>query len=246
ALPASPAIKVLTVEESRIHARKIFGETKGVNLIDEAMRKRGLVRGLERSKGYSVFSRKLLNQKAITIIPYSSPDPKSEFVGGLGLSDERPPSAVIVQLSGTRIFRFITLDIRDNELVEKEFDTSEFLKKPLFEFAREEAIVSNETISQPDLEVDNSIDVASNAMKVLVTDEHSSLIHSPEEIRDLLSNDGITRSIAEFQYLRKKRPPDSTGDGTYACCCCCCCCWGSCSSCAVATNNLNKRYTLIP
>src|SRR5689334_15389212 len=90
AFPATPAIKALSREEAQLIARKLFNSARGAPEVDKVMRSRGLLPGTWRAAAYSAFSRTLGVPKNIVIIPYSSTDPKSNLVGGVGISEGEP------------------------------------------------------------------------------------------------------------------------------------------------------------
>jgi hypothetical protein len=214
-------------------------EARGAREIDDGMRRRGLVGALARARGYAPFSRTRARPKSISIIPYSSPDPQSRFVGGLGISEGEPASGVIVELDGTAVVKVTTLDYIGGEYSEREIPVTELVGSRL------ETLIERREREQldPDISVDTASRIALNAFNVLLTDEHSQMVHTREDIQGLIYNAPVVNLIAELQYMRSIGVAASPGT---SCCCCCSCCWGSCSTCsAVSTAYLNRGYYAI-
>jgi hypothetical protein len=93
AFESEPAVTALTPDDSALQARRDFQETRGVPEIDGGMRARGLVRMIERARSYTPVAKTRSRIKTISVIPYSSPDPESPLVGGMGLSEGEPANS---------------------------------------------------------------------------------------------------------------------------------------------------------
>jgi len=232
-----PAIHALKREEAQVCARKLLGDSKGSVEIDQAMRKLGLVGMVSRARAYAPFSKTRGCPKNVAIIPYSSTDKESTLVGGLGLSDGEPASGVVVELRGSKIENFITFDFIGGELVQQRIGAKELIAEGPRHFVDKKYKRGNEPRN---LTIDDSATMANDAFRVLLFDEHSSMIHTASDLRDLAFNAPLVGAIAETQYLRLE---GITFSPDVSCCSCCCCCWGSCSSCsATATKYVNQFY----
>jgi hypothetical protein len=232
----APAVRALPHDQAQVAARKALAAARGAKEIEAAMRERGLVRGLGRARGYAPFSYSQGQPKMISIIPYTSPDEKSQYIGAIGLSHGEAANGVIVQVEGTRVTSFITLDFMEGKFSEREFGVADVIRGGM-----EKSVERKKRGDlEPDISPDQTASIAGDAFRVLLHDEHSMSVHTTEELRALIHNAPIVTTIAELQHMRLRglsASPDTS------CCCCCCCCWGSCSSCsAVATTYLNNEY----
>ena len=229
-----PVVRALPPDDSKIMARRAMKEARGMHEVDAAMKKRGLVAMVERARGYTPFSKVLARPKTVTIIPYSSSDPKAKFVGGVGISDGEPASGIIVELDGSKVVRFTSLDFFSGKLVERDLSASDLESSgaaEMVEKAKREKI-------EPDLPIGTATSLASNAFKALLFDSYSTTVHSEKELREMFHAAPLVNAIAELQHMRHLGL--ATAD---SCCCCCSCCWGSCSSCsAVSSANVNLDY----
>jgi hypothetical protein len=236
ALAGAPAIRPLPHSEALVAARKALAEARGFKEIDAAMREAGLVRGSGRARAYAPFSYTRGVPKLIAIIPYTSPDPKANRVGAIGLSHGEAANGVIVELEGTRVSSFTTLDFMEGKFSRRQLKTDDLVRGGLEKHVERKRRGSLE----PDLGPEVAAAVSANAFQVLLHDEHSRAIHTPDELKALIHNAPLVTMIAELQHMRLRglsASPDTS------CCCCCCCCWGSCSSCsAVATAYVNESY----
>lgn len=225
ALRGEAAVRPLTPEEARIAAKRLMSESRGFEEVDAAMREQGLVAMVGRARGYTPFSRTSASCKLVVIVPYSSTDRDSELVGGLGLSEGEPASGVVTRLEDNRVADVATFDLLEGEFVRRRFEREELLRTPPEEL-REDRHRGDET---PDLDRSVTAGMAADAFKVLLFDEHSSLVHDPEDQREMVYDLPLVSSIAELQYVRLE---GLSASPDVSCCSCCCCCWGSCSSCA--------------
>ncbi len=230
------SIKALPAEHAQLVARRMLGETRGVPEITEGLAKRGLVRSISRARAYTAFSHTLASTKTVTVVPFNSGDKKSPHVGGLGLSDGQPANGVVVELDGTRIVRFTTLDFIDGKYSEKDFEVSDLVAKG-YEAHVEER---ERGVVEPHLPIDASVNIATNAFRVLVSDDHSLAVHTAGQVGEFMHQLPIVSMIAELQYSRLRGLAASPD---VSCCSCCCCCWGCCSSCsAVSSAYVNPSY----
>ena len=232
-----PAVRALTPEESQICARRMLADAKGAKEIDNAMRQRGLVGMVSRARAYTPHSRTRGCTKTVVVVPYTSTDPDATVVGGIGVSEGEPVSGIVVELRGTQIARFTTLDMIAGALVEREISAKELIAEGPRRFVEDQY---PRGALPRDLTIDTSASIASDAFKVLLFDDHSLMVHTQADLRKLVFNAPLVSAIAELQYMRLEGLTTSP-DGS--CCCCCCCCWGSCSSCsAVSTKYVNESY----
>jgi hypothetical protein len=221
----NPAVRSLMPDEARVAARRLEAETRGVREIDRMMREEGLVAVRRRARGYTPFSRKRARPKTVVVIPYNSPRRDSNLVGSLGLSEDELASGVIVRLEDARVESITTLDLIQGELTRREFSRDEVLTEDLHAL-REELERGDEP---PDVPIDTSTDIASDAFKGLLFDDDSTMIHGRQVQSAMFKDAPLVGRIAELQYRRLQ---GLTASPDVSCCCCCCCCWGSCSSCA--------------
>lgn len=232
------SVRAMPPEESAPMARRAFAEARGAADVAKAMAARGLVQSFERSVAFMAFSNGLAGMKTVTTIPFSSPDPASQLVGCLGISDGQPANGVVVELQGTRVARFTTLDFLEGRYSERTFEVADLIAEGVGAHIEER----ERGAVEPDLQVSDTVNIATQAFRVLVTDDHSSSIHSPSQIGEFMFQLPVVGMIAELQYQRLRglaSSPDTS------CCCCCCCCWGSCSSCsAVSSAYVNPAYYL--
>jgi hypothetical protein len=231
-----PAIRPLPPAQAHAAARKQLAEARGAREIEAALRERGLVRGLARARAYAPFAHTLGRPKLIAIVPYTSADPKSSYVGAIGLSEGEPANGIVVQVDGNRVTRFTSLDFMEGKFSEKEFVTDELIR------AGTEKLVERKRRGNvpPDIEIEDSAAIGSNAFQVLLHDEHSRAVHSPEDLQALIHNAPIVTTIAELQHMRLR---GLSASPDVSCCSCCCCCWGCCSCCsAVASSYVSESY----
>lgn len=230
------SIKALPVEHAQLVARRALGEARGAPEISQGLAARGLVRGIDRARAFTAFSHTLANTKTITVVPFSSSDKNSPHVGGLGLSDGQPANGVVVELDGTKVVSFTTLDFMEGKYSEKTFQVADLVSKGTDAHVEELA----RGAVAPHLTVDASTSIATGAFRVLVSDEHSLAVHSAAEVADFMHQLPIVGMIAELQYSRLRGLAASPD---VSCCSCCCCCWGCCSSCsAVSSAYVNSSY----
>jgi hypothetical protein len=235
----APAIRPLLPREAAVAARKALASARGAKEVDTAMRQRGLVRGLSRARAYTPFSHSLGLPKLIVIIPYTSTDPKSPYVGSIGISHGEPANGVIVQVEGQRVTTVTTLDFMEGKFSERRFNADELIKA-----GPEKAVERKKRGNlEPDLAVESSEAIGANAFQVLLHDEHSRAVHTPDELRALIHNAPIVTTIAELQHMRLR---GLSASPDVSCCSCCCCCWGCCSCCsAVASTYVNEQYGVL-
>lgn len=230
------SIKALPVEHAQLVARRALGEARGATEITQGLAKRGLLRGTDRARAFTAFSHTLANTKTITVVPFSHADKNSTQVGGMGLSDGQPANGVVVELDGTKVVRFTTLDFIEGKYSEKDFEVADLVSQGPEAHVED---VERGAVA-PHLTVDASTSIATSAFRVLVSDEHSMAVHTPAEVADFMHQLPVVSMIAELQYSRLRglaASPDTS------CCSCCCCCWGSCSSCsAVSSAYVNSAY----
>jgi len=241
ALGDASAVRVLTAEEAQIAARKLLGGNDQAERLEAAMRERGLLPSTARARAYTPFSKVLGRSKLVVVVPYNSSDSKSSLVGGVGVSEGEPPSGIIVELKNLQIANIITLDVIGGELVINEISAKELIAqgpKPYVDTKYDRGNLERH------LTADQSAVIAHEAFKVLLFDDHSSLVHSTSDLRELVHNAPLVSAIAELQYMRLE---GITFSPDVSCCSCCCCCWGSCSSCsATATKYVNQFYEQHP
>lgn len=231
------SIRALPPGQSELVARRLFDETHGASDVANGMSERGLLRSFERSLAFTAFSYSLAATKTVTVIPFSSPDPHSVYVGGLGISEGQPANGVVVELQGTRLVRFTTLDFLEGEYSERTFELADLMGGDIDAYVEER---DREAI-EPHLPVSDSINLSTHAFRVLVTDDHSLAVHSADDVGEFMHQLPIISMIAELQYQRLRGL--HTHSLTMSCCSCCCCCWGSCSSCsAVSSAYVNHAY----
>jgi hypothetical protein len=237
ALPGASAIKALTAEESQIVARHLLTDAKGMKEVDLAMRRHGLVGMPSRARSYAPFSKTRGRTKHVAIVPYSSSDPDSKLVGGVGVSEGEAVTGTIVEMRGTQILSVTTLGIQGGKLVEEKILARELLAEGPQKFVNKRLQRGK---LERDLTVDTSMAIAGDAFRALLFDEYSTMIHSPSDLRELAYGAPLVSAIAELQYRRQEGLVHSP-DGS--CCCCCSCCWGSCSCCsATSTKYVNEAY----
>jgi hypothetical protein len=230
------SIKALPSEHAELVARRAVAESRGAPEIMKGLAERGLVRSFDRAKAFTAFSHTLANTKTVAIVPFSSPDKKSPLVGGLGMSDGQPANGVVVELDGTSVVRFTTLDFLEGEYSEKTFEVADLVAQgpEAHVEERERGAV------EPHLTVDASAHIATHAFRVLVTDDHSRAVHTAGQVGEFMHQLPIVSMIAELQYSRLRGLAASPD---VSCCSCCCCCWGCCSSCsAVSSAYVNPFY----
>jgi|GEM_PF-4977838 len=230
------SIRALPREQSALVARRAFAEARGAEDVARGMATRGLVHSFERAIAFTAFSQGLAAVKTVTIIPFSSPDPKSPHVGSLGISDGQPANGVVVELQGTRLVRYTTLDFLEGTYSERTFEVANLVGEGIGAHIEER----ERGAIEPDLPVDDAVSISTHAFRVLVTDDYSSAVHSPDQLGEFMFQLPIVGMIAELQYQRLRglaSSPDTS------CCCCSSCCWGSCSSCsAVSSAYVNPAY----
>jgi hypothetical protein len=227
-------IQCLSTEEARAIAKVHFRNAPGWDYVDKAMRSRGLHPDAGRALAYSVFSRKLSRPKFVCVIPYTSHDSKSDLVGGVGFAQDQGASGVVVKMQGTEISSFVTLELNHGKPIEREVTASQLSRGSLEELAREPAYEKTRDRDHvPEVDIEDSAAIAEHSFGVLVTDEHSSMAHSPAQISSLLGNSAIVRSIAQLQHMRLS----GVHMDVNACCSTCSCCWGCC--CSSATSSLS-------
>jgi hypothetical protein len=238
AFPSATAIKALTPEEAGLVARRMLGSARGAKEIDREMRKRGLLPMAARARAYSPFSKSRASLKLVAIVPYNSTDADSDCVGGVGLSEGEPASGVVVDMRAGLIETVTTIDFIGGKIVERKISARELAQQGPRRFPEDEKF-KRESLT-PDIPVDTSTGMAADAFKVLLFDDHSSMVHSQADIRKMIHQAPLVSAIAELQYVRLQGLAMSPGE---SCCCCCCCCWGSCSSCsATSTKYVNQVY----
>jgi len=224
-LRGEAALRTLTREEAQVAARRLMAESRGVQQVDGALRERHLLPMVSRARGYAPFSRATGRAKVIVVVPYSSPEREADVVGGIGLAEGEPASGVMTRLDDQRVVAVTTFDLLAGEFVTREFARDELLRTNLGDL-REDLPRGEEP---PDFDRTLSETIATDAFQVLLFDEHSSSVHTPDEQNKMVHDLPLVSSIAELQYLRLQ---GLSASPDVSCCCCCCCCWGSCSSCA--------------
>lgn len=234
AFVGNPALKALTPEEAQIVANRMFKAAPGSKEVDEALRRRGLIGMLTRARAFTPFSKALGTTRHVSVIPYVSPDPKSNLVGGVGISDDEPASGVVVELKNNRIVQIFTFDFIGGQLVERSISPDELLKSGPNKFIEDWERRQRE----PNLPVHVASGIGTESFKALLVDDYSSMLYSADDVRQLTFNAPLISAIAELQHMRHLGVP--TAD---SCCCCCTCSWGSCSCCsATATAFVNTNY----
>jgi hypothetical protein len=230
------AVRAYGLEESQIAARKQFVKARGATEIDAAMRQRGLLRMANRARTYAPFSKVLGRPKVISIVPYSSPDPNAKVVGAVGFSEGEPASGVVVELAGTKIVNFVTIDFMQGKLGIRRFAAQDLTRHGPGRLVERK-------VREPgprDITIDISSSISNDALRALLVDQYSAAVHTPDQIAQFLHNAPVVSSIAELQFMRLQGLTSSPGT---SCCCCCCCCWGSCSSCSAVSNTwVNPSY----
>jgi hypothetical protein len=234
AYKSHPALRALSFEDAQALAIRATKEARGAKEVDNALRKRGLVSNVTRARGYTPFSPFTQGVHHVSVVPYTSPDPKSDLVGSVGISDGEPSSGVVVQLKDNQVINIWLYDFVDGKLVERTIPPDELMKSGPQKF--------NETWDRgpanPNLRTETASAIAVDAFKSLLVDDYSSLIYSEEDVRQLAHVAPVISAISELQYMRHLGTPTAN-----SCCCCCSCCWGSCSSCsATAATYVNNTY----
>jgi len=230
--PDASVVRALGRTESQILARTHYSSTPGADYIDEAMRKRGLLANHDRALGYTVFSRKLGRPKFVCVIPYASLDPKSNLVGGAGFAQDQGASGVVVEMNDTTVSSFTTLELNHGKPIEKKYTVSQLTSQRLESLAREPAYEkTRERDFVSEISLEDSATIAVHSFGLLVTDEHSGMIHTPGQMASLLGNAGIVKSIAQIQHMRLA----GVHMDVNACCSTCSCCWGCCCSSATSS-----------
>lgn len=236
-LGSAAALRAHTQEEAHIIARKLHGTSLGATEIDQYMRSQGLVPMINRSRAYSPVSATKRLPKHVGIIPYTPTHPDSTVVGGIGMSDGEPASGIIVHLKGNAIATITTVDFLGGNLITKNIDAHDLLLSGPKKFV--EPGWKRGHLPR-DLNHEHSSSIASDAFHGLLFDQHSTLVHTPADMKDLVHLTPVVTAIAELQYMRLEGAIFSPD---VSCCSCCCCCWGSCSSCsAVASHYVNESY----
>ena len=233
----TPALRGFSGQDAHVIARAHFNNSRGSREVDEGMRQRGLVGMMARARTYTPVSHKG-KSKAISIVPYNSTNPQSNLVGAVGFSDGEPANGVIVELQDNAIVAFTTLDFMEGKYSERRLTAEEFTRGGPQKFVEERKRGNLE----PDIPIDSSASIATDAFKVFLQDEYASGLYSRDQVQKLYGNAPLAHSIAELQHLRMR---GLSASPDVSCCSCCCCCWGSCSSCSAATSDyLNQRYYL--
>jgi hypothetical protein len=233
----NPAVRAHTAEESQIIARDLMSKALGVQEIEAAMRQRGLLSMLTRAKAFSPFSRSAAAPRVLAVVPYVSPDPTSNLVGGLGLNDGpgEPASGIIAQLADkTKIVDFTALDFIEGQLVTRTIRATELIEGGPGKFV--EDVPRNP--AEPLHTIDIASLVASEAYQALIVDDFAKSIYTMGEIQQLAHNAPLVTTIAQLQHMRHLGRPTAN-----SCCCCSTCSWGSsCSSSAMASGYVNYAY----
>lgn len=239
AFPGAGAIRPLTREEAQTLARRFLESSRGSSEIERALREHSLIPMVSRAVGFAPYSRNLNRSKGLVIVPCTPINPDSTIVGGIGLSEGEPASGVVVHLQKMQVVGFTTYDMMGGKLVPREFTTKQLVAQGHRAFTETEYPREKEP---RDLTIDTSASIATDAYKVLLFDEQSTMVHSATDLRALAHNTPIVSAIAELQYTRLEGLTSSPGT---SCCSCCCCCWGSCSSCsAVSTRYVKSGYRI--
>jgi hypothetical protein len=237
AFTSNPAVRAHSAEESQIIARDLMSKALGAREIEAAMRQRGLLSMPTRAKAFSPFSRKAAAPRLLAIVPYVSPDPASNLVGGLGLNDSsgEPASGVIVQLADkTRVVEITTLDFIQGQLVTRTIRAAELIEGGLEKFVEDVPRVPTDPVHT----IDTSGLVAGEAYHALIVDDFARSIYTMGEIQQLAHNTPLVTAIAHLQHMRHLGRPTAQ-----SCCCCSTCSWGcSCSSSAMASGYVNQAY----
>jgi len=229
AFPSNPAIRALPVHEAIQHASQVIKSAPGATAIDQAMRQRGLVGMTTRAKAYAPFSQTVNRVRMVCVIPYTSTDPKSTLIGGVGISDDEPASGIVVQLENLAVTAITALDFVNGKLVEKMIPPSQLLASGPEPFV--ETDWPRDAAKVPNLTVSVATSVAGDAYGGFLNDEYASRIYNQEQVRQLAQLGPLITSIAELQHMRHLGVPTAA-----SCCCCSTCSWGcSCSSSAMST-----------
>src|SRR5208337_4669647 len=190
-----------------------------------------------RAVAYAPFSKARSGPKLVGVVPYAAADRESPLVGGVGFSDGEPASGVIVELRANKIAKIMTVDFIGGKLVERTMAAEELIEEGPRKFVEKNFKRGS---LERELTVQTSAGIATDAFRALLFDEHSAMIHSPSDMRELAYSAPLVSAIAELQYMRLEGitfSPDTS------CCSCCCCCWGSCSSCsATSSRYVNQMY----
>ena len=234
AFSSDPVLRALSPHEARAMASRAVKEARGFAEVDRALRARGLVSNVTRARGYTPFSTKKSAVHHVTVIPYTSPDPKSKLVGSIGISDGEPASGVVTELVNNQVTQIWIYDFIGGKLVEKVVPAAELVASGPAKFNDPGPRDSG----SENLSSHTAASVATDAFKSLLVDDYSSVVYSLEDVRQLAHTAPIISAIAELQHMRHLGTPTAN-----ACCCCCTCSWGSCSSCsATASTYVNNSY----
>jgi len=234
AFTSHPALRALSLEDARTLAIRATKEARGASEVDNALRGRGLVSNVTRARGYTPFSPFTHGVRHVSVVPYTSPNPKSDLVGAVGISDGEPSSGVVVQLKDNQVTNIWLYDFVDGKLVERTIPADELMKSGPQKFNEK----WDRGPANPNLRSETASGIAVDAFKSLLVDDYTSLIYSEEDVRQLAHAAPVISAISELQYMRHLGTPTAN-----SCCCCCSCCWGSCSSCsATAATYVNSTY----
>src|SRR5271166_801164 len=127
AFKSDPALKALASHEAQALATRASAEARGFSEVDKALRARGLVQNMTRARGYTPFSAHKSGVRHVSVIPYTSHDPKSNLVGTIGISDGEPASGVVVELTKLQVTKIWTYDFIGGKLVEKVVPAAELI-----------------------------------------------------------------------------------------------------------------------
>jgi hypothetical protein len=234
AFKTDAAVKALSHQEAGALASRAVKEARGFAEVDHALRSRGLVSNMTRARGYTPFSTKKNAVHHVSVIPYTSPDPKSQLVGTLGISDGEPASGVVTEIVNHQVTQIWIYDFIGGKLVEKVVPAKELAASGPAKFNDPGPRDSgHENISSH-----TSASIAMDAFKSLLIDDYTSVIYSLDDIKQLAHTAPVVSAIAELQHMRHLGTPTAN-----ACCSCCTCSWGCCSSCsATASTYVNNSY----
>jgi hypothetical protein len=237
AFTGNPVLRGHNNEESMLIARNLQSKARGMQEIEAAMRERGLLSALTRSKAFSPFSRKAMGPRSMAIVPYVSPDPTATLVGGVGLTETEgePASGVIIRLADkTKVVEITTLDFIGGRLVTRTIPAAEMILGGIEKFVED----TPRTPTEPVHTADTAGMVAGEAYQTLIIDDFARSIYTADQIQQLAHNAPLVTAIAQMQHMRHLGVPSAQ-----SCCCCSTCSWGcSCSSSAMASSYVNHSY----
>jgi hypothetical protein len=207
-------------------------------MINRSLARLGLHPAEDVARVYEVTNVATGAPKTLTIVPYHPANRSQNIVGGVGISEGQPASAVSVQLNGTTVQSITTHDVLFGKLVVRTFTPAQLASGGVERFV--ERNLPRDRSVTPSITVQDAAGLGVRTFRSLLAAEQAQGVYSPAQVRGFLGNTQTVGLIAQLQYARHRGLTMSPGN---ACCCCSCCCWGCCScSSAVSTRYVSEKY----